>query len=135
MMKVHQYIMMSAPTAAQHAALEALRSGEEDVAGMHAEYAHRRDLVIRSCREMGLDLVEPLGAFYAFPSIRSTGLEDDVFAERLLMEEKVAVVPGSAFGPGGRGYVRICYAQTYDLLEEAKQRMARFVAGCRAGVK
>jgi aminotransferase len=131
MMKVHQYIMMSAPTAAQHAAVEALRSGEEEVQGMLAEYGRRRDLVISACRQMGLDLVEPKGAFYAFPSILSTGLSDDDFAERLLMEEKVAVVPGSAFGESGRGFVRICYAQQYDLLEEALHRMARFVDNCR----
>jgi aminotransferase len=81
---------------------------------------------------MGLELVEPKGAFYAFPSIGSTGLDDETFAERLLMEEKVAVVPGSAFGPGGRGHIRICYAQDYDLLREALQRMARFVALHRA---
>ena len=135
MIKVHQYVMMSAPTAAQYGALEALQSGEEDVRGMHAEYARRRDLVIRCCREMGLDLVEPRGAFYAFPSIRITGLDDETFAEQLLLEEKVAVVPGSAFGPGGRGFVRLCYAQTYELLEEALQRIARFVARHRATVK
>jgi aminotransferase len=135
MMKVHQYVMMSAPTAAQYAALEALRSGEEDVQGMRAEYARRRELVIRACHGMGLDLVEPKGAFYAFPSIRSTGLGDDDFAERLLLEEKVAVVPGSAFGASGSGYVRICYAQTYDLLDEAMRRMSHFVGRHRSGAK
>jgi aminotransferase len=132
MMKVHQYIMMSAPTAAQYAALQALREGEEDAMGMRGEYARRRELVVRACQEMGLALVEPKGAFYAFPSIASTGLDDETFAERLLMEEKVAVVPGSAFGPGGRGHIRICYAQDYHLLEEALQRVARFVALHRA---
>jgi aminotransferase len=135
MMKVHQYVMMSAPTAAQYAALEAFRSGEEDAAGMLSEYSRRRALVIARCREMGLDLVEPHGAFYAFPSIRSTGLDDESFAERLLLEEKVAVVPGSAFGPGGCGHVRICYAQSYDLLEEALRRIARFVSRYRANAK
>jgi aminotransferase len=135
MMKVHQYVMMSAPTAAQFAAIEALENGEEDARGMLAEYARRRELVIKSCREMSLDLVEPKGAFYAFPSIVSTGLEDEEFAGRLLLEEKVAVVPGSAFGPGGRGHVRICYAQDYDLLTEAMTRMARFVHRYRAAVK
>src|SRR5688572_15251310 len=119
MMRVHQYIMMSAPTAAQYAALEALRNGEEDVQGMLGEYNRRRQLVIKSCRDMGLELNEPHGAFYAFPSIRSTGLDDEEFAGRLLLEEKVAVVPGQAFGPGGAGHVRICYAQKYELLEEA----------------
>jgi aminotransferase len=131
MMKIHQYVMMSAPTAAQYAALEALASGEEDFQGMHAEYARRRQLVIEACREMGLALSEPHGAFYAFPSIASSGLSDTEFAERLLTEEKVAVVPGSAFGPGGRGFIRICYAQKYDLLEEALRRMAAFLARCR----
>jgi aminotransferase len=127
MMRVHQYIMMSAPTAAQYAAVEALQNGEEDLQGMLGEYARRRALVIKACWDMGLDLVEPRGAFYAFPSIRSVGLEDEEFAGRLLLEEKVAVVPGSAFGPGGAGYIRICYAQKYDQLEEALARMSRFV--------
>jgi aminotransferase len=135
MMKIHQYVMMSAPTAAQYAAIEALQNGEEDVQGMLAEYGRRRKLVVQACREMGLALVEPRGAFYAFPSIESTGLPDDEFAERLLVEEKVAVVPGSAFGEAGRGHVRICYAQKYDLLQEAMKRMARFVARYRATVK
>jgi aminotransferase len=135
MMRVHQYVMMSAPTAAQHAAVEALRSGEEDVQGMLGEYARRRALVISACRDMGLELSEPHGAFYAFPSIRSTGLDDEEFAGRLLLEEKVAVVPGQAFGPGGAGYVRICYAQKYPLLEEALHRMARFVHHYRNSAK
>jgi aminotransferase len=135
MMKVHQYIMMSAPTAAQHAALEALDNGEEAAQGMIDEYARRRELVVRRLREMHLDLVEPRGAFYAFPSITSTGLSDEQFAERLLLEEKVAVVPGSAFGEGGRGYVRLCYAQRYDLLDQALQRMQHFVEHCRNGAK
>jgi aminotransferase len=135
MMKVHQYVMMSAPTVAQFAALEALDNGEEEAQGMISEYARRRELVVRRLREMGLDLVEPRGAFYAFPSIVSTGLTDEQFAERLLLEEKVAVVPGSAFGEGGRGHVRICYAQTYHLLEEALQRMARFIDRHRASAK
>jgi aminotransferase len=127
MMRVHQYIMMSAPTAAQYAAVEALQTGEEDVQGMLGEYARRRELVVRACRDMGLEMVEPRGAFYAFPSIESTGLDDEEFAGRLLLEEKVAVVPGQAFGQGGAGHVRICYAQKYPLLEEALHRMARFV--------
>jgi aminotransferase len=134
-MKVHQYVMMSAPTTAQYAALEALRNGEEEAQGMHAEYARRRELVIHRLRDMGLDLVEPQGAFYAFPSVRSTTLDDEEFAERLLMEEKVAVVPGSAFGDGGRGHIRICYAQRYDLIEEAMRRMAAFVSRYRTATK
>ena len=135
MMRVHQYVMMSAPTAAQYAAIEALQHGEEDVKGMLGEYSRRRSLVIDTCRDMGLDLVEPRGAFYAFPSIRSTGLEDEDFAGRLLLEEKVAVIPGSAFGPGGVGHVRICYAQEYSQLEEALTRMGAFVQRYRAVAK
>jgi aminotransferase len=135
MMRVHQYVMMSAPTAAQYAAIEALQHGEEDVQGMLGEYARRRALVIKACWDMGLDLVEPRGAFYAFPSIRSTGLEDEEFAGRLLLEEKVAVIPGSAFGPGGAGHVRICYAQEYSQLEEALVRISRFVQRYRAVAK
>jgi aminotransferase len=134
MMKVHQYVMMSAPTAAQYAALEALVSGEEDAQGMLGEYGRRRSLVVEACRSMDLELVEPRGAFYAFPRISSSGLDDQTFAERLLMEEKVAVVPGSAFGPGGSGHIRICYAQTYELLEQALDRLGRFVARHRAAV-
>lgn len=135
MMKVHQYIMMSAPTAAQYAGLEALRHGEEDAQGMIGEYARRRQLVIQACKDMDLELVEPRGAFYAFPKITSSGLDDEQFAEKLLLEEKVAVVPGSAFGEGGQGHVRICYAQNYDLLKEAMQRLERFVNRYRAVAK
>lgn len=132
-MKVHQYVMMSAPTAAQHAALEAFHSGEEDVRGMVEEYDRRRVLVYRRLREMDLPIVEPRGAFYAFPDIRSTGLDDLRFAEELLREERVAVVPGSAFGTSGRGFVRICYAAAYTDLEEAMRRIERFVVSRRAG--
>jgi aminotransferase len=134
MMKVHQYVMMSAPTAAQYAAVEALEHGEEDVRGMVAEYDRRRQMVVRRFRGMGLDTVEPRGAFYAFPDIRSSGIEDDVeFAERLLIEERVAVVPGSTFGGSGRGYIRVCYAASYEDLEEAMDRIERFVTRRRAG--
>jgi aminotransferase len=128
MMKVHQYVMMSAPTPAQFAAIQALNHGEEDVRGMVGEYDRRRRLVVTALNEMGLSCVEPHGAFYAFPQIGSTGMNDETFAERLLMEERVAVIPGSAFGEGGAGHVRICYAQRYELLEEAMDRMRRFVS-------
>jgi len=128
MMKVHQYVMMSAPTPAQFAALEALRSGEEDVRGMVAEYDRRRMFVVSRLNAMGLSCAEPRGAFYAFPNIGSTGMNDETFAERMLMEERVAVIPGSAFGEAGAGHVRICYAQKYELLVEAMDRMERFVA-------
>jgi aminotransferase len=127
MMKVHQYVMMSAPTPAQFAAIEALRSGEEDVRGMVSEYDRRRKMVVGALNDMGLTCAEPHGAFYAFPQIGSTGMNDETFAERLLMEERVAVIPGSAFGEAGAGHVRICYAQRYELLEEAMDRTRRFV--------
>ena len=128
MMKVHQYVMMSAPTAAQYAAIEALRSGEEDVRGMVAEYDRRRRMVHGRLLGMGLPTVEPLGAFYAFPDISSTGLDDVAFAEQFLVEERVAVVPGSTFGQSGQGYIRLCYAAAYDDLVEAMDRLERFLA-------
>jgi aminotransferase len=127
MMRVHQYIMMSAPTMSQHAALEALRNGEEDVRGMVSEYDRRRRLMVRELNAMGLECMEPRGAFYCFPSVRTTSLSDEAFAEGLLMEEKVAVVPGSAFGQFGVGHVRVCYTAPYEVLEEALGRMRRFV--------
>jgi aminotransferase len=135
LMRIHQYITMSAPTAAQYGALEALRNGEEDVRGMVSEYDRRRRMMVRELNAMGLDCFEPRGAFYCFPSVRSTGLSDETFSELLLMEEKVAVVPGSAFGPGGAGHVRVCYAETYEVLEQAMVRMRRFVERHRASAK
>ena len=128
MMKIHQYIIMSAPTPSQYAALEAITNGEEDVRRFVAEFDRRRRLMVKGLREVGLVLNEPQGAFYVFPSIRSTGMEDFEFAERLLDEEKVAVIPGSAFGECGRGHVRMCYASPYNLLEEALERIGRFVS-------
>jgi len=132
MMKVHQYVMMSAPTAAQYAAIEALRSAEEDVQLMLAEYDRRRRLVVARFNAMGLHCFEPRGAFYVFPDISSTGLDDETFAERLLFEERVAVVPGSVFGVCGAGHVRACYATAYEQLEEALDRIERFVTRVRA---
>ena len=130
-MKVHQYIIMSAPTPSQYAALEALRHGEDDVQAMVAEYDRRRRLIVDGFNRLGLTCFEPRGAFYAFPSIRSTGLSDDDFAERLLREEKVVVVPGSAFGQCGVGHVRACYAADYGQIEEALERIGRFVGRVR----
>lgn len=127
MMKVHQYVMMSAPTMSQYAGLEALASGEEDVRGMVAEYDRRRRLIVSGLNSIGLNCFEPRGAFYAFPSVAATGLSDEEFAEKLLMEEKVAVVPGSVFGEQGRGYVRACYATSYENIERALEAMGRFV--------
>jgi aminotransferase len=127
MMKVHQYVMMSAPTISQYAGLEALAAGEEDVRGMVAEYDRRRRLIVSGFNSMGLSCFEPRGAFYAFPSIAVTGLSDEEFAEKLLQEERVAVVPGSAFGEQGRGHVRACYATSYENIERALEAMGRFV--------
>ena len=127
MLKVHQYTIMCAGTAAQEAALEALRNGEEDVQMMHAEYARRRRMFIDGLNRIGLPTTEPRGAFYAFPYIGNTGMSDEEFAEKLLFEEQVAVVPGSSFGAAGRGHVRATYCTAYDKLEEALVRMDRFL--------
>jgi aminotransferase len=126
--KVHQYAIMSAPTTAQDAALEALTNGEADVERMLAAYDRRRRLIVDGLNELGLHTFEPRGAFYAFPRISSTGLSAETFAERLLHEEHVAVVPGGAFGPSGEGHVRACYATSEEQLSEALVRIGRFVA-------
>jgi len=130
--KVHQYGIMSAPTVAQDAALVALTDGEPEVVRMLAEYDRRRRLLVDGLNAIGLETFEPRGAFYAFPRISSTGLSSEGFAERLLREERVAVVPGDAFGPSGAGHVRMCYATAYDQLEEALRRIGRFVELVRA---
>jgi len=126
--KVHQYGIMSAPTTAQDAALEAILHGEADVELMRTEYDRRRRLVVDGLNAIGLRTFEPRGAFYAFPEVTTaTGLSSETFAERLLAEEHVAVIPGSAFGPSGEGHVRACYATAYEKLEEAIGRIGRFV--------
>ncbi len=130
--KVHQYSIMSAPTTAQDAALEALTSGEPDVERMRAAYDGRRRLLVDGLNAAGLRTFEPRGAFYAFPQITSTGLTSEQFAELLLKEERVAVVPGGAFGPSGEGHVRACYATSEDELREAVARITRFVGRHRA---
>jgi aminotransferase len=127
-MKVHQYVMMSAPTAAQYAGVAALDYGEEFVQEMVAEYDRRRRLMVDGFRAIGLPTFEPRGAFYAFPDVTGTGLTSTEFSERLLEEERVAVVPGNAFGQRGEGYVRACYASSYEQIERALERMGRFVA-------
>ncbi len=127
MMKVHQYGMMCAPIMGQMAAVEALQNGEEAVLKMVAEYDRRRRVIVEGLNDIGLKCFEPKGAFYAFPSIRSTGLSSDDFVEKLLIEEKVAVIPGSAFGECGEGYIRCCYAVALPDIEEALERMRRFV--------
>ena len=125
--KIHQFTIMSAPTNAQFAALEAIQKGEEYVKSMVAEYDRRRKLIVSGMNQLGLKTFEPLGAFYAFPNIEVSGLDEEQFAERLLQEEKVAVVPGSAFGAGGAGFVRCSYATAYEKIEEALRRIERFM--------
>ena len=127
MRKVHQYTIMSAPTTAQAAALEGLLHGDEHVEAMRQEYDRRRRLIVSGLNQIGLKTFEPQGAFYAFPSVAASGMSDEEFAERLLQEEQVAVVPGNAFGAGGDGYVRCCYATAYEKIEQALERMNRFV--------
>jgi len=126
-LKVHQYVIMSAPTVAQDAALEALKTGEPDIARMAGQYDRRRRLLVDGFNSIGLRCFEPRGAFYAFPQITSTGLSSDAFAEQLLREESVAVVPGTAFGQAGEGHVRCCYATSEAELKEALVRIERFV--------
>jgi aminotransferase len=118
---------MSAPTTAQDAALEAILHGAEYVAEMAAEYDRRRKLIVGGLNELGMPTFEPHGAFYAFPSIQASGMDGETFSDLLLKEERVAVVPGSAFGAGGEGYVRCSYATAYEEIEEALVRMARFM--------
>jgi len=125
--KIHQYTMLSAPTMAQTAATEALRNGEAEVEKMVQEYNRRRRLMVKRLNDIGLSCLEPKGAFYAFPSIKATGLTSEEFAEKLLREERVAVVPGTAFGACGEGFVRCCYATSLPNIEEALARMGRFV--------
>jgi aminotransferase len=125
--KIHQYGIMSAPTTAQDAALEALTNGEADVERMLAAYDRRRRLIVDGFNAIGLPTFEPRGAFYAFPQVTSTGLDAETFAEKLLNEEHVAVVPGGAFGPSGEGHVRACYATSEEQIAEALVRIGRFV--------
>ena len=127
MMKVHQYAIMCASTMAQEAALEALRNGEKEMLRMRESYCERRNLMVDGLNRIGLDCLLPKGAFYTFPSVKSTGLNSTEFAEQLLKAEKVAVVPGVAFGACGEGFVRCCYATSASDLIEAIDRMGRFV--------
>ncbi len=132
MMKIHQYTILCAPIAGQLAAVEALQRGEQAVAEMVEEYDQRRRVMVGGLNRIGLDCFEPKGAFYGFPDITSTGLSSEEFAERLLNEEKVAVVPGSAFGTCGEGHVRCCYATSLPTIEEALERIGRFVEKVRS---
>lgn len=127
MLKIHQFAIMCAPTTSQYAAVAALRDGDKDVAVMRESYDQRRRYLMHAFQEMGLECFEPNGAFYTFPCIKRFGMTSDEFATRLLMEEKVAVVPGTAFGDCGEGYLRISYAYSLKNLKEALSRMERFI--------
>jgi aminotransferase len=128
LVRIHQYSVMSAPTTAQDAGLVALQIGDPHIEEMRLEYDRRRQLLVTGLNRLGLSTFEPRGAFYAFPDVRSSGMDDETFAETLLREEHVAVVPGSAFGPGGEGFTRMCYATEYSKIEEALHRMEKFMS-------
>ena len=127
LVRIHQYSVMSAPTISQYAALEALKVGEPYVEEMRAEYNRRRKLIYNGMNELGLPTFEPHGAFYVFPSIHNTGMDDNEFAEKLLLEEQVAVVPGSSFGDAGIGFVRCSYATSYEMIEKALEKIEHFL--------
>ena len=133
MLKIHQYAIMCAPTTSQYAAVEAVRNGDNDVQKMREEYNGRRRYLIHRFREMGLACFEPFGAFYAFPCIKEFGMSSDEFATRMLQEEKVVVVPGTAFGDCGEGFLRISYAYSLEKLKEALDRMEHFINRLRQG--
>jgi aminotransferase len=127
MRKIHQYTIMSAPTMAQMAVADTLNSMDGEVEKMRVEYDRRRKLIVNGFNELGLSCFEPRGAFYAFPNISAAGMDEQTFAEKLLMEERVAVIPGTAFGDCGTGFVRACYATAYEKIEEALERMHHFM--------
>ncbi|AJH01189.1 MULTISPECIES: aminotransferase class I/II-fold pyridoxal phosphate-dependent enzyme [Clostridium] len=127
MKKIHQYALMCSPTTAQYAAIEALKSGDRSVEEMCKEYNRRRRVLLDGFRKMGLECFEPLGAFYLFPSIKSTGITSDEFCEQLLINEKVLVIPGNAFGDCGEGFIRVCYASSMEDIMEALKRTKRFL--------
>ena len=129
MLKIHQYAIMCAPTTSQYAAVEAMRDGDGDIEMMRKDYDYRRRFLLDKLRGAGLECFEPRGAFYAFPSIRSTGLTSAEFCERFLLAEHVAAIPGTAFGEGGEGFVRMCYASSLANLSEAMDRLERFLKG------
>ncbi len=132
MTKIHQFAIMCAPTTSQYAAVEALRNGDEDVAMMREAYDQRRRYLVHAFKEMGLDCFEPYGAFYIFPCIKEFGMTSEEFAARFLQEEKVAVVPGTAFGDCGEGFLRISYAYSLDNLKIALGRLEDFIERLRA---
>ena len=128
MVKIHQFAIMCAPTTSQYAAVEALKNGDEDVANMREQYNHRRRYLLNEFERIGLPCFEPFGAFYVFPCIKKFGMSSDEFCTRLLKEEKLAVVPGTAFGDCGEGYIRISYAYSLDNLKAAMERLERFIS-------
>ncbi len=132
MTKIHQYCIMCAPTTSQYAAIEALKNGDKDVEEMRAEYNRRRRFLMNAFKEMNIKVFEPYGAFYIFPCIKEFGMTSDEFATRFLAEEKVAAVPGTAFGASGEGFLRISYAYSLERLKEAMKRFAHFVEKLRA---
>ena len=127
MLKIHQFAIMCAPTTSQYAAVEALKNGDEDIARMKKAYNERRKYLMRAFAELGMDCFEPYGAFYIFPCIKRFGMSSDEFANRLLQEEKIAIVPGTAFGDSGEGYLRVSYAYSLEDLQKAISRIRRFV--------
>ncbi len=128
LVKLHQFGIMSAPTTSQYAAIEALKEGDRDIETMRDDYDRRRRFLVHGLREAGLECYEPKGAFYVFPCIKSTGMTSDEFCEKFLLSQRVAAIPGTAFGPGGEGFVRMCYATSMDDLNEALVRLKRFLA-------
>ena len=135
MTKIHQFAIMCAPTTSQYAAIEALKNGDADVEMMRESYNRRRRFLLNAFKEMGIECFEPFGAFYVFPCIKEFGMTSEEFAERFLREEKVAAVPGTAFGDSGEGYLRISYAYSLERLEEAMKRFARFAEKLRSEKK
>ena len=135
MTKIHQFAIMCAPTTSQYAAVEALKNGDEDVAKMREEYNGRRRYLMHRFKEMGLECFEPFGAFYVFPCIKEFGMTSDEFVTELLQAQKVAVVPGTAFGSCGEGFIRISYAYSLDVLKKAMDRIEAFITDLRSGKK
>ena len=131
MLKIHQFAIMCAPTTSQYAAIEALRNGDEDVAMMRDSYNQRRRFLLNAFKEMGLDCFEPFGAFYVFPCIKEFGMSSDDFAMELLNEKKIAVVPGTAFGESGEGFIRISYAYSIEKLKYAMEQLKEFIENRR----
>ena len=128
MIKIHQFAIMCAPTTSQYAAVEALKNGDDDVAMMREQYNHRRRYLLNEFERIGLPCFEPYGAFYVFPCIKKFGMTSDEFCTRLLKEEKLAVVPGTAFGDCGEGYIRVSYAYSLENLKAAMERLERFIS-------